>query len=257
MIFRGVGFAVRFLILAILGCVLLSVPAHAALLYKSYVVKKDRGREILCDPYIVQKNDWLLKLFKQRGDISQRDFPEFMRIFKNVNPHIPDINRLHPGEQILIPLRKLTRDALPGQSTGMVTLPFVTISDVPDMLKTYSKEYTVRRGDSVSRLVTRSYGRYGTRSYREGVKLFKILNPKITDLNRIYPGQKLRLPDRELRKQPWYGSLFDPSGKLNIGLVLKDVNRSGKVTPGTSAPQKRKKPPKSPLAEAAEVLDAN
>ncbi|MBU3981670.1 MAG: hypothetical protein KKG97_10180, partial [Proteobacteria bacterium] len=68
----------------------ISLPydVNAAFLYKSYEVRKDNGRDILCDPYIVQKDDWIYKLFRQRGEISQKDFPEFLSIFKRINPHI-------------------------------------------------------------------------------------------------------------------------------------------------------------------------
>jgi len=65
-----------------------SPPADSAFLYKSYIVHQDRGRDILCDPYIVKKNDYVLKLFKQKGEIAHKDFPEFLRIFKRINPHI-------------------------------------------------------------------------------------------------------------------------------------------------------------------------
>jgi hypothetical protein len=103
-------------------------PAFANLLYKSYVVKHDGDREILCDPYIVQKNDHVLKLFRQRGQISEEDFPEFLRIFRRLNSHIRNIDLIRPGEQIFIPLKRLKpQDGLPGQSSGMVTLPLVTI----------------------------------------------------------------------------------------------------------------------------------
>jgi len=247
-----------FFVIILMASIVVPPPARGALLYKSYVVKRDRGREILCDPYIVQKNDWVLKLFKKKGEISQKDFPEFLRIFERINPHIADINRISPGQHILIPLKKLTRDALPGQSTGIVTLPFVTISDVPDILKSYSTDYTVKRGDFVSRIIAKRYGTYGSRSYREGVQLFKILNPDVTNLNRIYTGQKLRLPDPRLRKQPWYRSLFDSSGKMNIGLVLKDLKRTDKAASGAFVPKakSKKERPKNPISKAASILNA-
>ncbi|MBU0768222.1 MAG: hypothetical protein KJ687_03910, partial [Proteobacteria bacterium] len=53
--------------------------AYAAFFYKSYVIRYDRGRNILCDPYVVKKDDWVFKLFREKGEISNRDFPEFLR----------------------------------------------------------------------------------------------------------------------------------------------------------------------------------
>jgi hypothetical protein len=42
-------------------------PATSAVLYKSYLVKYDHGWDILCDPYVVQNNDWLKKIFRKNG----------------------------------------------------------------------------------------------------------------------------------------------------------------------------------------------
>ena len=89
--------------------------SHGAFLYKSYIVRQDRGQDILCDPYIVQKDDYVLKIFRQRGEISHADFPEFLRIFRRINPHIPNIDKVLPGQHIFIPLKKLAHNSLQGQ----------------------------------------------------------------------------------------------------------------------------------------------
>ena len=56
---------------------MLPTLVDAAVLYKSYVVQNDRGVDILCDPYVVQKDDYVWKLFREKGEISEKDFPEF------------------------------------------------------------------------------------------------------------------------------------------------------------------------------------
>jgi len=207
--------AANMLLLSILsGWMHFLVPAHAAFLYKSYVVKKDKGQDILCDPYIVQKDDYVTKIFKQRGEISHRDFPEFLGIFSRINPHISDINRILTDQHIFIPLKKLKKGSLPGQSTGIVTIPFVTISSISDIIRSHSSEYKIRRGDTVSMLISKKFGTYGSKSYKEGVKLLKRINPEITDINRIKAGQVIHLPDPSLKNQSWYQSIFDSSGNI-------------------------------------------
>ena len=52
------------------------MTSPAAFLYKNYIVRKDRGWDILCDPYIVEKDDWVIKIFQRRGQIAEQDFPE-------------------------------------------------------------------------------------------------------------------------------------------------------------------------------------
>ena len=148
----------RLFIIGLLICIIAPCSADSALLYKSYVVRCDKGRDILCDPYVVQKGDWVIKLFKQKGEISHKDFPEFLAIFKRINPHIRNIDMIRPGQHILIPLKKLKKDSLPGQSSGVVTIPFVTISNLPDFIKPLSTEHIVQKGDFISRLISRGYG---------------------------------------------------------------------------------------------------
>ena len=231
-----------FLLLQVLLCSLLAAPrpAGAGFLYKTYAVQQDRGTDILCDPYMVQKNDYVLKVFRQKGEISSEDFDEFLGIFKRINPHIPDINVIRPSQNLLIPLKKLQPDTFPGQDSGVVTIPFVTISKVSDLVASYSAEYQVQAGDTISVLIARQFGDYGSPLFKEGLKLFKINNPEIKDLNRIYAGQKIQLPDPKLVNEAWYGSLFDSTGALR-----SDMDPG---PPSATAPEPG--PPSEPAAPA-------
>ena len=236
-------------------CILLTLPpiVSSAVLYRSYVVKYDRGWDILCDSYIVQKNDWVYKIFRQKGEISVDDFQEFLSIFRRLNPHIRDIDRIRPFQNIFIPLKKLEPGTLPGQSTGIVTIPFVSIAKVSEFVESYSKTYTVKKGDSVSRLVAARFGHLGTRSYREGLNLFRALNPDVFDLDFIYTGQNLILPDPAMRNEPWYPSLFDKHGNIKGDAAPVKTEKKEHVA-AVEAPLKQAPP--VPMAQAAALLDA-
>ena len=236
-------------------CILLThLPSGlCAVLYRTYVVKYDRGWDILCDPYIVQKNDWVYKIFRQKGEISAQDFQEFLSIFQRLNPHIRDIDRIRPLQNIIIPLKKLEPGTLPGQSTGIVTIPFVSIAKVSEYIETYSETYAVQKGDSVSKLVATRFGKFGSRTYREGLNLFRALNPDVIDLDYIYIGQSLILPDPAMRNEPWYQSLFDERGNIKghtAGAVpaAAETAASREAAPVPTAP--------TPLSRAADLLDA-
>jgi LysM repeat protein len=193
----------------------LASDIHGALLYKNYVVRYDRGWDILCDPYQIRQGDWVLKIFRQKGEIAHDDFREFLGIFQRLNPHVKDIDRIRPGQVVDIPLKKLVQGNLPGQSSGMVTIPFVMISSPKEMIEKHTRSYTVQRGDTVSTLIARRFGgRYGNKTYSQGLKLFKAANPHIKDVNRIYAGQKIYMPDPSIREQSWYQTLFDEAGNL-------------------------------------------
>jgi len=227
-------------------------------LYKSYAVIKDRGNDILCDAYTVKKNDYVLKLFKERGEISQRDFPEFLSIFSRINPHVPDINRILPGRQIYIPLKKLSKGMLPGQSTGTVTLPFVTVSKTYDLIKSHSEPYQIRKGDYVSGLISKEFGPYGSRLYKEGIKLFQMVNPEVTDINRIYRRQVVYLPQNTITQQPWYPRLFDSAGNIVQRLPngFDSQTRFDRGKPIAASPARKKESPQTSYGKAAAILNA-
>lgn len=237
---------------------------NAAFLYKSYVVRKDRGRDVLCDRYIVQKDDWIFKLFRQRGEISQKDFPEFINIFKRINPYISNINKILPGQNIFIPLKILPRDSMMGQSSGIVTIPFVTISNIPEILKNHSIEYTVIEGDYLAKIVAQGYKIHNTKSYdekkrlyREGMKLFRLINPGVVDPNLIHTGQKIYIPNPSIRNQSWYKSLFDASGNIVEEIALGGtVSSRTRDTAAVAVLTRKEDIALSPLKQLSYALDA-
>ncbi len=237
-----------------IGDLLIQPAVNATLLYKNYVIRQDMGRDILCEPYTVRKDDWVYKLFREMGEISQKDFPEFLRIFKQLNPHINNMDIIRPGEQILIPLKRVEKNSMPGQESGVVSIPFVNISNVPELIKSYSNTHEVQKGDYVSKLVARTYGEYGTPAYDEGISLFRYLNPDISNIDLIYPGQRLQIPTISMKTQPWYRFLFDRSGNL-IGIKnLEEMDTAPMVLPKTDLADKKREP-QDPFAEAASILD--
>jgi hypothetical protein len=234
----------------VMACLLLFLTAdtYGAMLYKNYVVRYDRGWDILCDPYQVQQGDWVLKIFRQKGELAHNDFREFLGIFERLNPHVKDIDRIRPGQVVDIPLKKLVQGTLPGQSSGVVTIPVVMISSPKEMIEKHTRTYTIQRGDTVSTLIANQFGgRYGNTTYSRGLALFKAANPHIKDLNRIYAGQKIYMPDPSIREQSWYSALFDDAGNL-VEQAMDDEDTE------SAAPQPQPLP--QPAAAAAPEMPA-
>ena len=225
----------------------------SAVLYRSYVVKYDRGWDILCDSYIVHKNDWVYKIFRQKGEISAKDFQEFLSIFERLNPQIRDIDRIRPHQNIFIPLKKLEPGTLPGQSSGIVTIPFVSISKASEFIESYSEIYSVQKGDTISKLIASRFGNLGTRSYREGLNLFRALNPDVINLDLIYTGQNLILPDPAMRNEPWYKSLFDKYGNIKGDAASVPPEKTETLEAAKALPGKA---PPAPMSQTADLLDA-
>ncbi|MCD6184599.1 MAG: hypothetical protein J7K84_02225 [Deltaproteobacteria bacterium] len=236
------------------GLLLISFNAHSALLYKTYLVRQIGGIDILCDPYVVQKHDWILKVFKQKGEISNKDFPTFLRIFKKINPNVKNLDIIRPGQHILIPLRKLLPGTMPGQASGIITIPFVSIMSIAELLGKHTTEYKVQKGDCVSKLIAQGFGIYGSQAYKDGIKLFKQINQGITDINSIKAGQTIKMPEASIQNESWYASMFDNSGKL-----IEDFNKkpnSDAINLSAFESEEKQNEPKSPLAEAASILEA-
>jgi LysM domain len=230
--------------------------ASAAFFYKSYVVRYDRGWNILCEPYIVQKDDWIFKLFRQKGEISHSDFPEFLRIFARLNPHIQNIDHIRPGQHILIPLKKVDEDIFSEESSGVVTIPYFSAKDLPEIKTKESTDYRVKNGDCVSVLIANRYGQYGTESYREGEELFRKLNPRIENLNLIYAGQMIRLPSPQINiPSPSRSSDTGTASLENPGNVGSVAVSDKKISPA-SVLKVGGKPSDSTLSDVASILDA-
>jgi LysM repeat protein len=251
------------LLLPMLILVLAVPAAGSSLVYKNYIVRYDRGWDILCEPYVVKKDDWVLKIFRQKGEIAHQDFRDFLGIFNRLNPHIKDPDMVRPGQRIDIPLRKLEHGSLTGQASGVVTIPFVTLTQVAEVIKTHSQSYAIQRGDTVSKLIAEKYGRFGSQAYEEGVKLFKAANPKVTDLNVIYAGQKVYLPDPSIREQSFYASMYDAQGNLRESIPSKGAAPTAQASSGAMPAPPIPRPPKeeeaaepqSALVEAAATVD--
>lgn len=249
------------LLLAVTAMIGLAAAAHGAMLYKDYVVRYDRGWDILCDPYEVQRGDWVLKIFRQKGEIAHEDFREFLGIFQRLNPHVKDIDRIRPGQIVDIPLKKLAQGTLPGQASGVVTIPFVMIANPREMVEKHSTSYTIRKGDTVSQLIANQFGgRYGNLTYQQGLKLFKAVNPHVKDVNRIYAGQQIYLPDPSIRQQNWYSALFDDAGDL-VDAIDDTAGTGGGAAPPPPMPAAMAPPSPpartenlGPAAEAASVM---
>ncbi|HMA84840.1 MAG TPA: hypothetical protein VKN73_03980, partial [Desulfosalsimonadaceae bacterium] len=201
-------------IIAMLAGVLPASPTHAAFFQKRFMICEDHGRDILCDPYVVQKNDYVLKLFKQRGEIAYEDFPRFLDIFKRINPQIKDVNKIYPEQKVLIPLKILAPGTLKGQSTGTVTIPIINITNLPESMIQNSSLYEVESGDTVSKLIVEQFGRLNRKEYERVLELFKYMNPDVDDINLIRVGEKIRLPDPAVRNADWYDAIFDESGQI-------------------------------------------
>lgn len=104
--------------------------------YKRYSIFRYDHEDILCEPYIVNKDDWLYKIFRKKGEISEKDFPHFIIIFKKINPEISNIDAIKPADHILIPLKRVKPEDYHQSISGDIDIPIIEFSTLPEKLKT-------------------------------------------------------------------------------------------------------------------------
>jgi len=205
----------------LLVAILFSSYGHAAGVktsFKRYSVFTYENDTILCEPYQVKKNDWLYKIFRQKGEISKKDFPRFLNIFKKINPRISDIDAIAPGVNILIPLRKIDTQDYEQKTPGIIEVPVIEFSSVPEKfeLQPYIRRHTIQAGDTLSKLLDKKFLEKGGAISQTAQKTFSLLNPNITNIDLIYQGTQLVIPDPSILAQPWFKSFLKQGSNGNF-----------------------------------------
>lgn len=167
---------------------------YAISLEKTAEIEEDirdiEGRKVLTKTVTVQKGQWVWKILRERGLLKKDNMSQVISILKKLNKSLENIDLIHPGEKIVIPLKisPIARGLVPGRPTEE---KIISIAELKDM---NFDDYTVRAGDNITRIATGLYDVPLKETYDEYLKLVRKLNPTIKDLNLIYPGQVIRLP---------------------------------------------------------------
>ncbi len=190
-----------------LSCILILAMAFigvgitsGAELFKGFLVKYEHGEDVLCEPYIVKKDDWVYKVFRQNGEMFANDFREFTRIFKRLNPHLQNIERIRPNQKIIVPIKKIKIGTYPSPSSDDATITSITVSNLTDLLNFSARLHEDRQEDSVSKLISEIFGPYGTKSYDEGIQLLKSINSRSGDQNILNTNQQIEKPQVAVQK---------------------------------------------------------
>ncbi|MEI7673727.1 MAG: LysM peptidoglycan-binding domain-containing protein, partial [Deltaproteobacteria bacterium] len=99
---------------------------------------------------------------------------------RRLNPGIPDLNLVYPGQRIILPI--------PGSPE-----PSEPVSDSGRKNSSQPAIYRIMEGDSISRIILSELN-VNPEKALPAYRLIRKLNPKIRDLNRLPVGQTLRLP---------------------------------------------------------------
>jgi LysM domain len=153
-------------------------------------LREVEGRKVLTESYTVEKGDHVWQLLRERGLLQKRELPELLAVLKRLNSSFTNLDIIHPGDKLIIPL---TLSPVKGLA-GLASKEPVTPLSLADLKHVKLENYTVKAGDSFIKVVKSRYSLQDEQISPEYLQQLKRLNPEIANLNRIYPGQVVRLP---------------------------------------------------------------
>lgn len=128
--------------------------------------------------YVVKRGDSIRSILRRQAGYE----PVPRALIRRLNPGIPDLNRIYPGQRIILPV--------PGSAEPSESIPDIVMENSPPPVV-----YQIREGDSISRIILSELN-VGTTEALPAYRVIRKLNPKIADLNQLPVGQTLRLPPR-------------------------------------------------------------
>ena len=147
-------------------------------------------KKVLTETIKVEKGDWIWQLFRERGLLEKHNLRELLSMLKTLNKDLANLDVIHPDQSIVIPLVISPVGASPRLAKKVTAEPIS-----PEKLKDLKLEnYTIRRGDSLVKVIRSRYEISDEKLYREYLELVRGLNPSIEDLDAVHPGQVVRLP---------------------------------------------------------------
>ncbi|MCX5825050.1 MAG: LysM peptidoglycan-binding domain-containing protein, partial [Deltaproteobacteria bacterium] len=131
--------------------------------------------------HVVKKGEWIHSIL--RSQFGEEPIP--YALIRQLNPGIRNLNRIHPGQRIVLPV--------PGSSESSES-----ISDIGRENSSPPVIYRILEGDSISRIIL-SEMNVNPAEALPAYRLIRKLNSEIPDLNRLPAGQTLRLPPAPAR----------------------------------------------------------
>lgn len=145
-------------------------------------------KKVLTETYTAKDGDYIWSILRKKKLLNKNNLGEVLSVLKKLNKSLANLDLIHPGEKIIIPLiiTPVNPDKKIPVEPEQKPVPLEDIKNLD--------YYTIRPGDSLIKVINDKYSVPMEDLYNEYLDQLKKLNPDIKDLNNIYPGQKVRLP---------------------------------------------------------------
>ena len=142
--------------------------------------------------YTVKKGDIISTIIRQIPNVNEEDIQANYKIIEDLNPDISDLNKLYEGQLLVLPGKPLaeTQQNRMEANTEDSTAAQVSPSTNPAGGNTYA----IKKGDTLIKIIHREL-KIKTNT-RQMLKVIQSINPNIVNVNRIYAGRTIKLPDQ-------------------------------------------------------------
>ena len=169
--------------------------ASPPILFFEKRIKKTRSEYTL---YKIKKGEHIYSILR-RLKLPKTEFREYIRKIKQLNPEIKDINKLYAGQIIKLPkihtIRRCYRKCSKGDFISSC-LKELTLDELKERYPFYEQKYTVKKGDTLIKLL-KTIGKIPKYLiYNEYIVIFKKLNPHIKNINNLPQGVEIIIPSR-------------------------------------------------------------
>lgn len=144
--------------------------------------------------YKVKKGDVISAIIRKLPGITVDDIPDNYRVIKELNPEIENLNKLYAGQVIKLPGKSVKSGEEDQEKSSAVSDS--TAPAAPEGAQTYK----IRKGDTLITIIRKEL------KIRKGItktlSIVKSMNPRIANINVIYAGQVILLPDKTAFVRP-------------------------------------------------------
>jgi hypothetical protein len=192
--------------------------------------------------YVVKKGEVISTIIRKIPGITEADIPDIYRTIKELNPDIQDLNKLHAGQLLVIP-GKETSDADEAKESAEErneTSKNSTISTGAP------QNYKIKKGDSLIKIIYREL-KIKTDIIKT-LNVIKSMNPRIANVDKIYYGQIIKLPDKILFVK------IPEEMKNDDVLTLKPAENKAQPDKLIEVKEKVMMPPEARLAVIKQVI---
>lgn len=248
------------------------IIASCALVYQPVMAKEDTAQLKLRKTaiskkrlytYTIKEGDVIANIIKNIPGVQEKDVSVNYQLIKELNPDIPDIDKLESGQLIVLPGKpvseaqkaKVEAAPVPETAPAKVTKVAKAAPAVPAEETGVStsastgkgKAYKIKRGDTLTKIIYRELKPKKINFYRT-LRAVKSINPSIKNVNKIYAGTVIKLPGE---------TVFVKSSdeiKATKSEILADTEKTGEPAKIIEIKEKKMMPPEARLAVLKQIV---